>query len=80
MWRSVPQTPQAPIRIKAALSGTFGQGTVWMLGLVPGPLKVATRTDFSVILFPSLIKADFTAFPPETYPQISSLFIHHDSY
>src|SRR6516162_4405457 len=43
MWRSVPQTPQAPIWIRAAFLGILGQGTLWITGLAPGPAKVETR-------------------------------------
>lgn len=43
MCRSVPQTPQAAMRISAALRPTFGQGTSRMTGGAPGPAKVATR-------------------------------------
>src|SRR6516225_6057756 len=43
MWRSVPQTPQAPIWISAAFFGISGQGTLWITGLAPGPEKVETR-------------------------------------
>ena len=43
MCRSVPHTPQAPIWINAAFSGTCGRGTSWMTGAAPGPANVATR-------------------------------------
>src|SRR5439155_18828205 len=43
MCKSVPQTPQAPILISAAFLGTWGQGTVRITGLAPGPSKVETR-------------------------------------
>src|SRR5215210_4835209 len=44
MWRSVPQTPQAAMRMSAALGGTSGFGTSRRTGGSPGPSKVATRT------------------------------------
>jgi hypothetical protein len=43
MCRSVPQTPQAPIWISAALAGTSGLCTSRMTGGAPGPSNVATR-------------------------------------
>ena len=43
MCRSVPQTPQAPILMSAALLEPFGHGTVWITGWAPGPAKVETR-------------------------------------
>src|SRR5712692_10331797 len=43
MCRSVPQTPQAPILMSAALLGMSGQGTVRITGAAPGPSKVETR-------------------------------------
>src|SRR5215211_4217579 len=44
MWRSVPQTPQAAMRMSAALGGTSGFVTSRITGGSPGPSKVATRT------------------------------------
>src|SRR5215213_2865743 len=44
MWRSVPQTPQAAMRMSAALGGTSGLGTSRITGGSPGPSKVATWT------------------------------------
>src|SRR5918998_781381 len=44
MWRSVPQTPQAAMRMSAALGGTSGFGTSRITGGSPGASKVATRT------------------------------------
>src|SRR5919112_4592884 len=44
MWRSVPQTPQAAMRMSAALGGTSGFGTSRITGGSPGPSKVATWT------------------------------------
>ena len=35
--RSVPQTPQAPTLISAALFGIFGHGTLRITGCAPGP-------------------------------------------
>jgi hypothetical protein len=43
MCWSVPQTPQAPILIRAAFGGTRGQGTSCITGSAPGPAKVVTR-------------------------------------
>ena len=43
MCRSVPQTPQAPILIRADFGDIFGQATRRMTGSAPGPSKVATR-------------------------------------
>ncbi|MEY9223690.1 hypothetical protein ABH974_004113 [Bradyrhizobium ottawaense] len=47
--RSVPQTPQAPTLISAALRPTFGHGTVRMTGSEPGPAWVQTRMDSMAI-------------------------------
>ena len=51
----MPQTPQAPIWISAALAGTAGLGTCRMTGGAPGPSNVATR--MLVIVFPFLSEA-----------------------
>ena len=39
----MPQTPQAAMRMSAALGGTSGFGTSRITGGSPGPSKVATR-------------------------------------
>src|SRR3712207_596676 len=44
MWRSVPQTPQAAMRMSAALGGTSGFITSRIMACVPGPSYAATRT------------------------------------
>ena len=41
MCRSVPQTPQAPILMRADFADIFGQATCRMTGSAPGPSKVA---------------------------------------
>jgi hypothetical protein len=46
MCWSVPQTPQAAILISAPLGGTFGNSTVRISGLAPGPAYVVTRMPF----------------------------------
>ena len=55
MCRSVPHTPQAPMRISAALGPTFGRGTVRITGAEPGPSNVATLT--SDIESPPVLRA-----------------------
>jgi hypothetical protein len=50
MCWSVPQTPQAPTFSSAARSGIEGQGTLWMIGVAPGPETVDTRTSGLAIM------------------------------